>query len=516
MSKTYLEALTSVGKNLQSGIDKLNNAKIDLNVMEIEGIEGNGINDDGAVITAYIANSTDEQLSLYFPPSKIFRGDITISRGNVNITGKGTINGTLKCDFETETYADIRINDVKIKPYMTNGSIESKSKPCVLLKNTRNIHFLNVDFYFGFAGIKIADIEVQKHSGCMTINACRFNHCVYDLYSVSETYTGFLLMDTSITNCQMYSTKITSIMCKGVDGLILKGNTLFMAGYQVKETDKKNNINIDNSNFVSIEGNNLFESGEESIIVKNVRNMNIQNNNIAWAGETVLSAAIKIVGSTVSKTDIAALMRCNISNNTIDNSTLYGIDITGYVQGLTVECNSIMLNTGTYFYGTGTYSVDNLRAIRVDPMYGKDCSILISNNNYYNNNDEIGDYPNVKCYGNLSAKGITNRGNSILTLTDTQYGATILNYTSSNAFSKNDRIIIPAERTADLSFVSIGGNEQENRKIMIINDNSTATITIKHNGTTNYPFYTKSGTDIAMPEHSIMQFIFVNSAWYEI
>ena len=52
MSKTFLEALTSVGKNLQSGVDKLKETSVDYINVKQAGAVGDGITDDSAVILA--------------------------------------------------------------------------------------------------------------------------------------------------------------------------------------------------------------------------------------------------------------------------------------------------------------------------------------------------------------------------------------------------------------------------------------------------------------------------------
>lgn len=109
MSKTFLEALTSVGKNLQSGVDKLNNTKVDYPVLASEGktvihvkypygdvrrygAKGDGVTDDTKAIQNAI-NSGSKVIKLICGQNYYIKQQINVSNP-VTIESDGSIDMT--------------------------------------------------------------------------------------------------------------------------------------------------------------------------------------------------------------------------------------------------------------------------------------------------------------------------------------------------------------------------------------------------------------------------------------
>lgn len=513
--KNRIESIDNSLTNVNNLVNEIL-PQIELNVMSISGVKGDGINDDGHIISEFINNSSGN-IKLKFNGNKIFKGNIEIvNKRNITLFGNCTILGTVKFIYDTPTYTNNKVINITIQPYETRQNYTDVTLNCVYLENCRQIKFDNCVFRYGLCGIKLADIQSRKHSGCMIINSCTFDNCNYDLYAYNDNYGEYLLMDTTITNSQSYSCRINSIYVKNADGLILSNNTFFMAGHTIGEKQKKNNILINGANFVIINNNNLFEAGEEAIKISNFQNTVITGNNIAWCGQCKLSAGIKLISTGASNSAKESLVRANINNNNIENSSLYGIEIYGYFQGLNIQSNSIMMNTGTYYYGDETYDVKNVRAIKLYEEYAKSSSIVIANNNYYYNIDDIGNYRNVKVINNLSKNGIINRGYRIESFTDSKWSNTSLNLTDNTVFSINDILVIPEERTANLNIQSIGV-AIEFKTIKIINLNATKEIKITNNHTTaTYPMVLKGNTTVTLGKNESRSFMFYKNIWIEI
>ena len=107
--------------------------------------------------------------------------------------------------------------------------------------------------------------------------------------------------------------KRCAVWCRGVDGIIITGNTIFSDSYELKSKYKEQNIYIGKADWVVINTNNLFESGMEAIKIDGCNKVNIVGNNIAWCGQRTPSSGISL----------GKYPNGIISNNVISKPTKY-------------------------------------------------------------------------------------------------------------------------------------------------------------------------------------------------
>ena len=467
------------------------------------GAKGDGINADGELITEMINTLADgtKTFTLTIPDNFTFLGDITISKSKVKIKGKGTIKGTVKYWYDVKTYTNNSIEDVEI-------DCVDRSKPCVSFKNCYAWKTSNVDYKNASHALKIEDIGA-RHSGRFIIDHCRFYNNDYELYVNNDVsgYEYFQLVDVQFTNNQIYDSRITGIFGRGVDGLLVDRNTFFMAGYQAQSAIKERNIDLYNINFCIISGNNLFEAGLESILIGKYMNTQICHNNIAWPGQRLLSAAIRMYGT--SKLDDTRLVNSKIHGNNIDSPTMYGIKLDSYVYGLSVTDNDILFDaSNSRYYGDEVFSASDRRAIKTDSTVEE--YVLFANNNYPNSTCDI--YINnklngVRVLGDRSTGGrVVNLGEARTEITDS-FAASSMDM-ANDTFSKYDMLIITPARTLDMVIKNLGTGV-ENKEITMLNL-SAANITFSEVDEMRL----KGETTFAV--NTMRKFKHYSGLWYEV
>lgn len=473
--------------------------------LSLYGVKGDGINDDGAIITDIINSRANgvKDVVIRLDDNKIYKGDITISKAKVTITGRAVINGTLKLHFTTPTYTQIRVEGVAIDNL-------DRSKPAVSLKNCRSFVFFGCKLMYSSYGFLFEDLGVKKHSGACIIDHCTFYHNNYDLYCDNTTtgYIDYQVMDIQLTNNQMNGTKITSVHLKGADGLLVSGNTMFMGAWDLKESDKTNNIFVSHTNYCRIVNNNLFEAGCESIKINKYRNLVISENNIGWAGQRILSAGIRLSGTLSS--DDSRLVNSIVNNNNIDSCSMYGILVESYVYGLEIANNSILFDLGNqFYYGDETYDLNDRKSIKTTSAVSG--WLLICNNTYPNSYSDIyitNDNGGVMVVNDRDKDGgLVNRGETKVNITNALSG-TSLNSVD-NTYSKHDMIIIDSSRTNALEISNIG-TAKEYEEITILNLSALVTFAAAGSMKLKNPEVT------SFAQNTLKKFKHYNGNWYEI
>ena len=446
--------------------------------------------------TNYLRN-----IKIYIPFDCVINGDILINKVNVEITGGGTIKGTIKIKYDTKTYCFVKLNDITIDN-------TDNSKNGIELKNAYNVYGFKLNIRYCNNAIQVDDIG-ERHSGRIILENCIFDHNNYELFSsnITSGYNGYQLVDTQILNCQFYNTLITAIKCKNTDGLIIKNNTFFFSGYQAHDNKKQHNIYLEGGNFTIIEGNNLFEAGYSSIYLNKPTNFIIKGNNIAWCGQRKLSGAIVIEGT--SENNLNRLVNSLISSNNIESPSLYGISINSFVQGLIISDNNILFDSSnSKYYGEEEYNLSDRKSINIAEGY-KNSAILIANNNYYGSEDNITCGTNktgIRCRNNMTKNGLQSKGYSIYTLNDS-FSTSSLNIDNNN-FTVYDTIIF--ERTSALNIKNIGTG-YEGQEILLVNSiNSTINLSFPENNKMliNKDTVFKIGTS--------RKFKYIKGYWYEV
>lgn len=492
--------LSDLNTKVNNKIDKIETGY--LNIKDYINADSDIKNIDSTFVQNIIDNTNYlRNIKIYIPFDCVINGDIIINKINVQITGGGTIKGTIKLYYDSKTYCFVKLNDITIDN--TNNS-----KNGIELKNAYNVYLSNSNVRYCNNAINVNDIG-ERHSGRIIIENCVFDHNNYELFSsnLTTSYNGYQLVDTQLLNCQFYNTGVTAIMCKNADGLLIKNNTFFFAGYQAHDNKKQHNIYLEGGNFTIIEGNNLFEAGYSSIYLNRPTNFIIKGNNIAWCGQRKLSGAIVIEGT--SENNINRLVNTLIIGNNIESPSLYGITVNSFVQGLIIDNNNILFDSSnTKYYGEEEYQLSDRKAINIPEEY-KNSSILVTNNNYYNSEDNIicgSNKTGIRCRNNLTKNGIQNKGYSAFTLNDS-FSTTSLNSTN-NKFTIYDTLIF--ERTTTLNIKNIGTG-YEGQEISLINSiNSTINLSFPEN---NKMLINK---DSVFKIGTLRKFKYLNGYWYEI
>ena len=278
--------------------------------------------------------------------NRFWIGNVTISRGEFNLYGGGTITGNLICD-EGYLKNHIFINDITFK----FDSMSNDNNPIVLSELTRSAikhcYFLNCN-----KAISYKSLDNPQRVSRILIDNNYMRNVNYGLYGTRpESFRELLIVaDIHFTNNVVENCFVEHIHAEGFDGGIISNNTFFFPGNALKSKDKQNNIYMKWLQWTIISNNNIFEAGKDGIHLERAENITISGNNIAWPGQNQPGSGIKIIN--YSKAG-GIVVKGTITGNMIDQPSESGIyidDNTGY---MTVSSNSIYEAGSTkYYYGT--------------------------------------------------------------------------------------------------------------------------------------------------------------------
>ena len=197
MSKTFLEALTSVGKNLQSGVDKLNITKGDwINVKEA-GAKGDGVTDD----TNIIKDLATKYSTLLFESGTYIVSELNIdgvsfisnSRATIKTTGTNTTRNAIEAAGSYNFIGIDFIQDGTSPLFGLKGSHDAIIKDCTftvpetctstngyvdVYTNNQNILFENCEFHMHIA--PSGAVWVREGSTTGVTKNIIFNKCYFD------------------------------------------------------------------------------------------------------------------------------------------------------------------------------------------------------------------------------------------------------------------------------------------------------------------------------------------------
>lgn len=226
-------------------------------------------------------------------PNGTFKGNITISKSNIHIEGKGTLKGTINL-FGTETIGVSRFDekqgtgDISINGITIDGG---KVRNGINLKWVFGITIAGVTFKHCIKSIHFEPVPETQHCSRITITKNRIWDCNYGLYvafdpkisSAIKYQVGDIIYTDNVHESRNSGWAGSfgnhyHIWAKGLDGLVCKGNTFFFSDIG----RELSNIHIELFNWVIIEGNQLFEAKEHGIKAVNGDNLIISNNNFSW------------------------------------------------------------------------------------------------------------------------------------------------------------------------------------------------------------------------------------------
>lgn len=335
---------------LNSRLNNIDETKKSKNKKEIDFIDYGFIPNDSSAeahnnaLFAKLMLET-ESLSLNVPAgNRFWIGNVTISRGEFDLYGGGTITGNLICD-EGYSKNHIFISDITFK----FDSMSDDNNPIILSELTRsaikNCYFMNCN-----KAISYKSIDHAQHVSRISIDNNYMQNVNYALYG--ERQAGgkqpLISADIHFTNNIVEECYITHVHVEGFDGGVISNNTFFFPSYMRRPTNKKYNIYIDYCDWTVISNNNLFEAGLDSIHVEHGKHLNITGNNIAWCGQRLGGSGIKLINldNAGGRFNIST-----ISNNIIMYPTESGVYLNN-VGHIAVDGNNIFgAGNTTYFYG---------------------------------------------------------------------------------------------------------------------------------------------------------------------
>lgn len=336
---------------LNSRLNNIEKTRKSKNKKEIDFLDYGFIPNDSSAEAhnnALFAKLMLEKESLYLNVSagnRFWIGNVTISRGEFNLYGGGTITGNLICD-EGYSKNHIFISDITFK----FDSMSDNNNPIILSEVTRsavkNCYFLNCN-----KAISYKSIDHAQHVSRISIDNNYMRNVNYGLYGIRpESFEQLLIAaDIHFTNNIVENCFVEHVHVEGWDGGIISNNTLFFPSYSGKSKDKQNNIYMKWLEWTVISNNNIFEAGKDGIHLERAEHITISGNNIAWAGQNQPGSGIKIIN--YSKAG-GIVVKGTITGNMIDQPSESGIYIDDNAGYVTVSANEIYDAGSTkYYYG---------------------------------------------------------------------------------------------------------------------------------------------------------------------
>ncbi len=293
------------------------------------GAIGDGEADDTQAFTDAIASMGIGD-SLIIPAGYKFKiTEVVFDKPNCHIVGwGGTIaSGYIYIKFSQKTEANMRVVGAIFENVSVGGS-------GIQLKNVRRIEITGCTFTRKGKAIHVPphvatttnpdNDELFHNVSMVNINNNHFYDCNQNVYIDYNTDTTNDVVpldkrwmrtnDVHVSNNFTNNALINFIWARGLDGIIINGNTVFT---KEKSTDKSHIIYIGKTDWFLASNNNLFEAGLSAIYLDDVKRVNINANNIPFPGQKEPSSAIVIGG----------YARGVVSNNIISSPTRYGIEV---------------------------------------------------------------------------------------------------------------------------------------------------------------------------------------------
>lgn len=440
-------------------------------------------------------NSMPSGGTVLIPDGDFNFSEVNIVESNIRMTGYGTMkNGRIIIgDDTTPKILNYIIEGLKFK-----GVKDAFNGNAIEIQNARSGRIRDCDFRDFDNAIYIRPIAGVQHTNRLKISGNdfhRMNYCVYvdrdPSFSADSYYTvgDIHFMDNQADDW----IRMGHFYGKGIDGLVMIGNTLFFPNYADKSTTKMNNVYIDYGNFINIQGNNLFEAGISGVVLRRVNSFNVSDNNIPWVGQRQPSAAIDInVGDIFGgKTE----MNGTISNNNIDGVSYVGVNIDGFSGNIKVSDNIITrIGDPRFYYGTTDISAYSKWGVRT----GVDTSDISVEGNISPNGEFSLAGTNTYFSDNIDKNG--NRIRSVNTQTISS-GVTSLNPNGVDQFNLNSS----TNHTINSINSTFSGHEIT---LLAFNGNTTL-----QNSST---IVLKGGVSTTVPNTGLIKLRFTTGKWYEV
>lgn len=356
MSKTFLKALTSVGKNLQSGIVKLKGNTVDyINVLE-NGLKNDGTTDNTSALNTLLA-AVPSGSTLFFPlGTYVISSTVNITKA-IKFFGAGA---TIKCNQIVSTYefevsginfsdctinaivvndANLRVEHCKFDNIGTGSITITYQGSAIYAKNTdlfvndcdfTNCHGQGAVYHYNGANVHIYNsrfnnndyrainmfgsttVEVSGEISGNTIENCGINNTTGSGVACNGIYsmngTGVKFHDNTVLNSAE----------NGVEGVFASVENNYIDGsgvdYVNKPTPSTEGIYIstpDDTHKTIIRGNTIKNCYTHGIYCyssgKDIQNIIIADNNISDCNR-----------SSINLNSSTSVKNCKIKNNSVE------------------------------------------------------------------------------------------------------------------------------------------------------------------------------------------------------
>jgi Pectate lyase superfamily protein len=484
----------------QEKVDSLKKKTNWISILEFDAV-GDGVTDNTAAIQDAISyavtnrSSNLEYANVYVPQGRFKYSEVTINDLHVRIFGEGTlVDGHILIGDATTT-KDLYY---RIENLTFDGTAITGGKHAIEIQNAKKGKILNCKFKKFDKTIYVRPKPGFQHTNRLVVSGCTFhnvNYCMYIDRDASHSADSYYTVgDIHFINNQADEGIVyTHFYGKGVDGLVMTGNTLFFPTTTDRSTTKEYNVYIDYGNFIIINGNNLFESGLDSIKLSRVMNFNITGNNIAWPSQREPGAAIRLtVGDILGGSENNG----SITGNNIESVSYVGVEIEGNVGNVVINGNNFQkIGDTTKYYGSTDISGYGKWAVR---------SVSTTKNIFVNNNlSPNGEYQVLGTDSKFDSNvdRFKNRVRSVVTTTITAASTTSIDPNGVDQYNLNPS----SSMTISSIVASYSGHE-----ITLLAFNANTTIQ------NNAGIILKGGTNSTLPNTGMLRLRYTSGKWYEV
>jgi hypothetical protein len=323
------------------------------------GLKGDGVTND-QVAFQNMLQAVPNQTSIDFGNRKYVFNRVNLKNKDfIRFIGNGAeFTGTVIVG-DTSALAPIQMNcnfGAQGISFVHSGFV----KNCFEFANIRGFYLSDILARGSNAILYIRPIDKFQHvaQGSIRQSHGETNYLFYADNPINVApYTGLQMTtaDIEISSNADHTSRISSVLGFGVDGLLVSDNIFFMTSNFFRSQIKNQTVRIVGGNWISVNNNQMFESGLEGCLFELCRNFTINNNRFAWSGQRDVNFGygIRITGGGFPNVNYT---NGTISNNNFDRCTRSSIKLDALSARLKISGNqSVSTGNGQFYYGTSLY-----------------------------------------------------------------------------------------------------------------------------------------------------------------
>lgn len=333
--------------------------------------------ENDAALAACVARATGTARIVFEVPggrSYAFN-DWYIAKSLVTICGDGELSGgTLHLGVlpYTATQSDITAYggglavamemNLRVRGITIRG-VKGSGRAGIKIAYGRELEILDVNTFdcdYGIDGYGSNGANFSQSVARVTISRFKAYQALEDIRCLKGTGNAVMhFADFTVSGCRFVdrptggtARTLRNARFEGIDGLTFTGNFCFMSANGDALANKAENVNVSQSTNIIIDANQLFEAGTEAVLLDRCKAFTIGQNIIAFPGQRVVSAGIRITGG-----DNVGDIYCigSIGGNTIEGASGDGVKIDSGCDYVTVNPNAMAaLGTSSRHYGGGS------------------------------------------------------------------------------------------------------------------------------------------------------------------